>query len=184
MCTDKGAENEAGQQAESDGSPMDAAERVGDEFAALQLELDDAKGKTLRLMADFQNYQRRALQNEVVAKGEGAAKVASSVVTVLDHLDLALTQDPAKATVEQMMAGVKVIREELLKVLGQSGVTMIRPNGNDEFVPGKHEAVMQQPGDNILPGRINAVFQPGYVISMSGVERVLRPAKVSVSPVT
>src|SRR5437660_2611690 len=39
-------------------------ERIGQ----LETELEDARSRALRVMADFQNYQRRALQNEVIAK--------------------------------------------------------------------------------------------------------------------
>lgn len=152
------------------------------QIAELTAQLDEAKARLLRQMADFQNYQRRALQNEQVAKSEGAAKVASSVVTVLDHFDFALSQDTNKATAEQILHGVKVIREELLKILAGQGVGIIRPSPNDEFSPGRHEAVMQQAGEGIQPGKINAVFQQGYIITTPTGERVLRAAKVSVAP--
>jgi hypothetical protein len=63
------------------------------------------------------------------------------------------------------------------------GVGLIAPSPNDEFVPGRHEAVMQQPADGIQPGRVVACFQPGYTLAIpGGTERVLRPAKVAVSP--
>lgn len=156
-----------------DTSPMQ------EKLAQLSAELDDAKARALRLMADYQNYQRRAYLNEDVAKQQGIASVVSSVVPVLDHFDLALMQDPSKASAEQIIAGVKVIREELLKALAQRGVGVIAPKPNDEFNPGRHEAVMQQPADGILPGHIVQCFQLGYTL---GPDRVLRPAKVVVAP--
>ena len=161
------------------------AQSVSDDIANLQGKLEEANSRALRAMADFQNYQRRAFLNEQHARTEGAAKVVSGVVGVVDHFDLALTQDPAKASADQIISGVKVIREELLKVLGQNGVSLIRPEPNDEFTPGRHEAIMQQKAEGIEPGRIVAVFQPGYALAAPGSptgERVLRPAKVSVSP--
>ncbi|MFA6044633.1 MAG: nucleotide exchange factor GrpE [Phycisphaerales bacterium] len=150
-----------------------------EKLAQLTAELDDAKARALRLMADYQNYQRRAYLNEDVAKQQGIASVVTSVVPVLDHFDLALMQDPSKASAEQIMAGVRVIREELLKALAQRGVGVIAPQPNDEFNPGRHEAVMQQPADGIFPGHIVQCFQLGYTL---GPERVLRPAKVVVAP--
>jgi len=150
-----------------------------DRCAQLQAELDEAKSRALRVMADFQNYQRRALQNEVQAKRDGIASTVASVVPVLDHFDIALGHDAGSATAEQVMEGVRVIREELLKALTQHGVSVIFPKPNDDFEPGRHEAIMQRPADGVDQGRIVQTFQAGYVL---GTDRVLRPAKVVVSP--
>lgn len=176
-------------ESEPAGNPSESAENAAqsfnDDIAKLEAELDEARSRSLRIMADFQNYQRRSFVNEQNARTEGAAKVVSGVVGVMDHFDLALTQDPDKASAEQIIAGVKVIREELLKVLHQHGVSIIRPEPNDEFTPGRHEAIMQQKAEGIQPGGVVAVFQPGYAIAAPGSptgERVLRPAKVSVAP--
>jgi len=161
---------------------LEGEQAFGADVPALQAELEEAKSRILRLMADFQNYQRRALQNEQVARAEGVAKVASGVVTVIDHFDLALTQDPAKATVEQILSGVRVIREELVKSLAQYGVSLIVPAKNDVFMPGRHEAVMQQAAEGVEPGHVAAAFQAGYLLTTHNSERVLRPAKVAVAP--
>src|SRR5262245_24758329 len=50
-------------------------ERIGQ----LEAELEDARSRALRVMADFQNYQRRALQNETVARQMGLGALATSV---------------------------------------------------------------------------------------------------------
>jgi molecular chaperone GrpE len=152
------------------------------EIESLRAQLDEATAQRLRLMADYQNYQRRSKTNEAVQYAEGMARVVMGVVGVVDHFDLALMQDPAKANAQQILDGVKVIRAELLKVLSSSGVGFITPSSNDPFEPGKHEAVMQQSIEGIDPGNIAMVLQPGYAIQMVTGERVLRAAKVSVAP--
>lgn len=157
---------------ETDASPEDR-------IARLLADLEDAKARSLRLMADYQNYQRRAFQNEQVARVEGAAKVVASVVAVLDHFDIALTMNPANSSAEQVIEGVRVIRDELLKALAQNGVTLLSPQANDEFLPGRHEAVLQRPAEGVEPGRIVQTFQPGYLLNN---DRVLRAAKVVVAP--
>ncbi|MDX2117684.1 MAG: nucleotide exchange factor GrpE [Planctomycetota bacterium] len=159
-----------------------AANAADQKIAELEAQLAEANSRALRVMADFQNYQRRALQNEAQAKAFGVAGVVERIVTVLDHFDMALNQDASKASAEQIIAGVRVIREELLKVLQQHGVTLVNPAPNDEFTPGSHEAIMQQPAEGVEPGRIVQTFQPGYAMNYSGVERMIRPAKVVVAP--
>ncbi|MDX2132559.1 MAG: nucleotide exchange factor GrpE [Planctomycetota bacterium] len=142
-------------------------------------ELEDAKARTLRVMADYNNYQRRALQNERQARVDGVATVVKSVVGVIDHFDVALTADLSKASAAQIVDGVRVIREELIKAIGQHGVRLISPAPGDVFEPGKHEAVVQMPSDDVPSGHIVQTFQAGYAMEN---DRVLRPAKVAVAP--
>lgn len=160
----------------------ESAEEAISRVAALESELKDAKNNLLRTIADYQNSQRRALQNEQQAKADGVSRVVSDVATIVDHFDLALGQDPAKVTPEQLIGGVRVIREELIKILSRNGVSLIQPQPNDEFLPGRHEAVMQQPAEGIEPGHIVSTFQPGFLFTMLTGERVIRPAKVAVAP--
>lgn len=148
----------------------------------LETELEESKARSLRLMADFNNYQRRAMQNEIAAEQQGAAAVASAVVAIVDHFDNALALDPSKSSAEQVIAGVKVIREELLKALAKYGVRLIAPKRGDPFVPGRHEALMQQSADDVETGNIVQVFQVGFALVTQSGERVLRPAKVVVAP--
>lgn len=148
------------------------------ELARAQSEVAEWRDKYLRSIADFQNYQRRALQNEQDARKGGISSAVQNVVNVMDHFDLALAQDPSKASAEQIIAGVKVIREELLKALVNTGVRIISPKANDEFQPGQHEAIMQQSADGVDKGNVAMLFQPGYALG----ERIIRPAKVSVAP--
>lgn len=148
------------------------------EVERLRAELEDARVKHLRALADFQNYQRRAFQNESVAREQGVSSLAQRVIGVLDHFDLALTLNPDNASASQVMDGVRVIRDELLKALAQSGVRIIEPKANDEFQPGSHEAIMHQEADGVESGRVSALFQPGFALG----ERVIRAAKVGVAP--
>lgn len=149
--------------------------------AELEAQLADANGRAIRALADFQNYQRRSIQNEIAAKQDGVSTVVRGVVNVLDHFDLALQLDPSKTTAEQVVGGVRVIRGELLKVLSQQGVSMINPVENEEFQPGRHEAIMQMPKEGVESGRVAQTLQPGYVLSIAGTDRILRPAKIAVA---
>ncbi len=149
----------------------------------LEQAVDSERNKGLRLMADFQNYQQRAYRNETAAKQQGIATVVQSLVPVLDHFDMAMKQTATTPGAEQVMEGVKVIREELLKVLQQHGVKLINPAVNEEFTPGRHEALMLRAAAGVSPNCIVEVFQPGYALAMPNAEdRVIRAAKVVVAP--
>lgn len=157
----------------------DGMSDVEDRIAALERELDEAKSLRLRALADFQNYQRRSLQNEEEAKRQGAAGVLRTVIGALDHFDQALAQPVEKLSAEQAVAGLRLIRDEIVRALEQThGVTVIRPDANEEFSPGRHEALAQLQREGVEPGRIVEVYQPGYALG----DRVLRAAKVIVAP--
>lgn len=164
---------------------VESAAQLTERVAKLEAELAEANSKYLRVAADYQNSQRRALSNEQLAKAAGIANVAEDVVRVLDHFDMAINQDTTKVSAEQIVGGVRVIRDELFKVLGAHGISVISPTKGDEFVPGKHEAVMEMPSADVAPGTIAQTFQAGYALANAGLgggEKVLRPAKVAVAP--
>jgi molecular chaperone GrpE len=156
----------------------EAVERLQSAHEAMKNEVSDLLGKYQRSLADFQNYQRRALANEKEAREQAIRGVALSVLPVLDHTDLALAQDPTKATAEQMFTGVEAIRAELLKALSAFGIARIEPARNDPFDPARHSAVRRQPAQGVEPGNIVSTMQAGYMLG----DRVVRPAMVAVAP--
>lgn len=160
--------------------PMgDASEtEIKDPIAELEDQAAEWREKYLRSLADFQNYQRRALINERQARQEGTASVLEKLLTVLDNLDRVLSPDVSGMNIEQVVEGVRVTRDEMLRVLSGLGMNRLDVAPGDEFVPGRHEAMLQQPSDEVEPGHIVAQFAPGYALG----DRVLRPVKVSVAP--
>jgi molecular chaperone GrpE len=165
------------------GSQGEASERQGGDDVEQQLsrlaaERDEAHQKYLRTLADYQNSQRRAVANEREARTQGVTSVVLGVLPVLDHFELALGQDRGAVKADQIMAGVQVIRDELLRVLQKFGVEVVSPMANDEFDPTRHQAVVQQDVEGVEPGHIVATLQAGYAMG----DRVVRPATVSVRP--
>jgi molecular chaperone GrpE len=146
-----------------------------DEMTQRIAELDN---RYKRALADYQNSQRRAIENERRARQDGMASVVESLVPVMDHFKLALAMDPAQASPEQIFGGVKVILDELTRTLAGYGVAPIEPAPNDEFDPMRHQAMMMVDSDDVEPGRVVMLLQAGYALG----ERVIRPAKVSVRP--
>lgn len=171
-------------------------------------ERDDFKDKWLRAMAEYQNFQRRAIQNEQEAKRQGITSVLMSVVPVLDSLDMALTNAAAKAgtstagpeaagtsapdtgeahSASAMTEGVRAVQQGLLAALGAHGVSVIRPAPGDVFDPNQHSAIVQMPGvqadgSPIEAGRVSQTLQVGYALHAHGQDRVIRSAKVAVVP--
>lgn len=150
---------------------------IDDPIADLEAKLADAEARALRTLADYQNFQKRAANNEVEARRQGISGTIASLLPVMDNFDLALNQDVSTMTAEQLLGGVEMVRAEFERALGNQGVSAIKPQRGDEFNPDLHEAVAQHAEPDVDPGKVIEAFQTGYMLG----ERVLRPAKVVVS---
>ena len=143
----------------------------------IRAERDEAIDGRLRALADFRNYQRRALENEQRASQSGVLRIVRAILPALDHLDLALTQNPEQMTVAQLLDAIRIVRDEFNKALASQGVERIEPVQGEAFDPHRHEAVMRQPLDNAPSNSVVSTFQSGYGMG----DTVMRPAKVSVA---
>lgn len=153
------------------------AEEIVEAFTKALDERDETFAQLQRTAADYQNFRRRAVNNEAEARTQATTGVVQSLIPVLDHFDMALGQKTDAVTADQVVGGVRLIRDELTRVLAGFGVNTIAPEPGGEFDPRLHEAMTKQPADGIEPGCIAAVFAVGYQLG----ERVVRPAKVAVA---
>ncbi len=161
-----------------DGVKIDPAQ--AEVFRHLESQQKEAEEARLRALADFRNFQRRSMENEIRARQDGAIDVVRVLLPVLDHFDLALNQEQEQLTLEQLYDGVKIVRDELTKVLAGQNVEIIQPETGTEFDPVRHEAMMKQPAEGVEPNHIVTVMQVGYMMG----DVILRPAKVSIAPPT
>lgn len=144
----------------------------------LEQRLAELDSRYKRALADYQNFQRRAVENERRARTDAMAGVVEALIPVMDHFRLAMDVDPQQASAEQIFGGVKVILDELTKTLTGFGVAPIEPAPGDEFDPERHQAMMRAETEDVPPGCVVMLLQAGYALG----DRVVRPAKVSVRP--
>lgn len=160
------------------GPTIELSEEAVQLVTQLEKERDAAIEARKRALADYANFERRSRENEERARRDGAHGVLRSLLPVVDHFNLALDQDPATLTVDQLLGGLKIVREDLVKAMEAHGVKRIDPQPGDEFDPRCHEAMMRQSVEDIEPNHIVATLQPGFAAG----KFVLRAAKVSVAP--
>ncbi|MSR69873.1 MAG: nucleotide exchange factor GrpE [Phycisphaerales bacterium] len=147
-------------------------------IADLHKQLEEKHNAYVRVLADFQNFQRRSRENETRAHDHGMTHVARAIVPVLENMDLALGHNLRALPVEKLGDAVDLLRANLLNALSQCGIERIAPLVGDEFNPNIHEAVMQQPAVDVAPGHISQCLQAGYRFG----DVPLRSAKVAVTP--
>jgi molecular chaperone GrpE len=159
---------------------QEPAERDVEELAALAAKAQDYLALAQRTQADFENYRKRALRDAAAAQERGIAKLARELLPAVDNLDRALTAAQAPGPVggdaDQLVAGIKLVHDDVVAALARVGIEPFSPQG-EPFDPTFHEAIAQHPTEGAAPGMIVEVYQRGYRIG----ESVLRPARVVVS---
>ena len=177
--------DEQGREAKKSKKERRAEERAAEEAARaaeqdFEARLAEAEDRYVRALADFQNFQRRSVENERRANEAGVVGAVERLLPVLDNMTLAMdSAEKAEggATPEQVVRGVRSIIDEFRRALSGMGVEPIEPAPNDAFEPGRHEAVMQAPAAGVEAGAVGMTLQTGYAKG----EWVIRPAKVSVA---
>jgi molecular chaperone GrpE len=133
-------------------------------------EAAELRNDLLRLQAEYVNYRKRVERDRAVAGEMAVIGVLNSLLPVLDDVDAArqhgdLTDGPFAA-----------IATKLENALKTYGLVRIDETGV-EFDPTIHEALIQQPGEDIEVDTVSQVLRSGY---KSG-DRVLRAAQVIVA---
>ena len=132
----------------------------------LKKEVEDYKSKYLRALADYQNLEKRIVQEKDEIRKCANSILLLQLLPFLDHLE--------KAEVFIKDPGLKMIKDNFLNLLEKLGLKEIKIL-NQEFDPNLAEAVDIVNGkqDNLVV----EVTQKGYLYQ----DRVLRVAQVKVS---
>ncbi len=163
--------------AETPGDESPATETVeADDLARLREECETWKDKFLRAKADMANMQRRAGAERTEAIRFANADLMRSLLPILDDLERTLEASGAAETVASVADGVRLIYDNMIKILQDSGVQAIGAAG-EPFDPSVHQAVMQKPSADCPDKTVLQELQRGYRLH----DRLLRPAKVIVS---
>ena len=151
-------------------APTESAEEV------LKAELAAANDRTLRLMAEFDNFRRRSAKEQLDLIETANGKLLEKLSEVQDNFERAFAAENKAKDLEAFEKGMQMIFNQFSKVLTDAGLEQIDPTGK-EFDPNLHEALMQQPSETIPEGNVVTVFQKGYKLK----NKILKTAKVIVS---
>ncbi len=144
-------------------------------LASLQEELEELRSRHLRLAADFENYKKRARQEQDDAYRYAGALLAERVLPVLDDAQLALEHAPPRVD-KTWLKGVQLTFQKLEEALATAGVEAL-PALETKFDPKLHEAIGTVKSDEHPDDTVVMELRRGYRMH----DRVLRPALVKVS---
>jgi molecular chaperone GrpE len=150
------------------------------EMEALNRQLEEAKAKLAesvngwqRSQADFQNYKRRVERDNEMMHAHMKGEIVKKILPVLDDLERAMKNRPAD---EPWADGMELVMRKFQTILEGESVKKIEAEGV-EFNPNFHEAISNEPSEEVESGYVIAVVQNGYMLG----ERVIRPALVRVA---
>ena len=139
--------------------------------------VQEAKDKTLRTLAEFENFKKRKEQEKEAAIKFSLKTFFEEVLPLLDSFKQAeATFSNLSEENKAVKEGFELIQKQLYNLLEKQGVTKIEAL-DQVFDPNLHQAVMQETREGVEANRVLEVMQEGYLYH----ERVLRAAMVLVS---
>lgn len=139
----------------------------------LSEDLDDAKDKMLRVMAEYDNYRKRTDREKQSAVSLGTALAVERILPVLDTLEMAASAETADTDYKK---GVEMTVSMFKTALESLGVVEIEADGKP-FDPNIHNCVASEENDTCESGTVIRVMQKGYKLN----DKVIRPSMVAVS---
>ena len=151
-----------------------ANEKLKKELKAASDELEEQKDKYLRMIAEYDNFRRRAAKerDEIYARAYG--DVLEAILPVMDNLERAAEYGGSDA--EQVTKGVRMTLDSFAETLSKLGVEEIPCEPGTPFDPQIHNAVMHAEDEAFGENEIAQVFTKGYKKG----DRVLRHPMVKV----
>ena len=160
-----------------DETPEETITRLQSELEEAQAQAASHLDKMQRTVAEYENAgKRRERQNEERIK-RATESMMRQLLPVLDDLELAFQNVPEGVPEEDQawLKGFEQIQQKLLEILAGSEVEPLAKSG--EFDPNQHEAISNEPSEDVPSGHIIQTLRTGYRIQ----DRILRPALVRVA---
>ena len=164
------ADEKAGEQA---GSEAEAEPEEKKEEAELSPEEQESE-RYMRLMAEFQNFKRRAAKEKSDIHAFANERLIGDLLPVMDNFERALETETED--IEGYAKGMQLIFEQMKTALEKAGLKEIEALGLD-FDPNVHNAVMTDNTEEYENDKISKVLQKGYKLN----DKVIRPSMVAVN---
>jgi molecular chaperone GrpE len=142
----------------------------------LAAELAAANDRALRLQAEMQNLRNRTSREIADERRYAALPVLRDLLPVLDNIHRAIEAAEKAGEPENLLAGFRLVKQQLESVAARHHCEPIAAE-RELFDPHFHEAILQQPSNDVPASHVMQVTQTGYKLH----DRVVRPAQVIVS---
>jgi len=148
-------------------------EKILETIDTLEKKINEHKEKNILLLADFDNYKKRKIQERIDYEKYEGKKIFKDIIPIIDDIDRVLVLDGIKD--KSVIDGINLIRDKFKSILADFGVSSYESIG-EKFNPEYHEAIMMKKTKK-KSNIILEEFQKGYKYH----DKVLRHSKVIVS---
>ncbi|MGO8747118.1 MAG: nucleotide exchange factor GrpE [Thermoguttaceae bacterium] len=157
-------------------SPPEAENDKETLIAQLRTELNEARDRILRGLADVDNYRKRANRQIEEERRYAVLPFVRDLLPVLDNIRRAIEAGEKNADAASLLEGFKLVGRMLEGMLERNHCTRIE-SLHKPFDPHMHEAILQQPSKDFPANTVLQEVQGGYKLH----DRVVRPSQVIVS---
>ncbi len=168
--------NDISEETEQEAAEETAAEPEKNDTDEIKKSLEEANDKYIRLYADFENYKKVTAKNREDLLKYANEDIMTDILTVIDHLELALQHSTGDETSSSLAEGVELTLKELKGILEKHGLVRIDAMGKP-FDPAVHHAMSQIETEDAEEDTVVKEFRKGYMLK----DRVLRAPLVGVA---
>lgn len=155
----------------------EAAENEKTEEDKLREQLKEQNDKYIRLLAEYDNYQKRTQKEKAARYADAVIDTVEKLLPIGDNLERALKTEVSTDEAVRFKEGVEMVMKQFTDCLEKLGVTPIKAEG-EQFDPNLHNAVMHVDDDSVDDNTIVEDFMRGYIYKN---ERVVRHSMVKVA---
>ena len=156
-----------------DGKLKKEIEELKNDIEKLKSDIDEQKNSRLRIMAEYDNFRRRAREEKEATYSEAFADAVKEILPIMDNLERA----QAFTEGEKIIEGLQLTFKSFNATLEKLGVEEIECKPGDKFDPNLHNAVMHTEDENFGENEVAEVFQTGYKKG----DRIIRYTMVKVA---
>ena len=156
-------------------SKKESKDKYKKQIETLEAELAEQKDKYLRMMAEYDNFRRRAAKEREGVYTDAYCDALEAVLPVMDNLELAARYSGGDA--EKTAEGVKLVLSSFAAAFEKLGIEEIEAGPGVAFDPNLHNAVMHTEDENLPENTISNVLMKGYKLG----DKIIRAAMVAVA---
>ncbi len=168
--TDAAADAAASEPADLDEEVLTVEDILNAATAEVEEPSDEHLADLKRVTAEYANYRKRTEANREIERERAVGATVSVLLPVLDDLDRAEKHGDLEGD-----APFATIAAKLRSAVEKLGLTSFGEAG-EPFDPQRHEAIFQQPSDEVDTDMVAEVVETGYLLGGT----LLRAAKVVV----
>ena len=151
-------------------------QELQEQIEQLRQEKDETFAKLQRVVADYDNYQKRAPKQIADSVRYEKEKIIKSILPMLDNFEHTVAGAKTVESVDDMLKGVRIVYDQACDVLKSHGVEQIKALG-EKFDPNLHQAMMRKQDAEYEDNIVIEEFQKGYKLG----DRIIRPSQVIVN---